>query len=140
MRKTPTWQLSSLPSRPLCCRATPAECRPCLAKQLSSRTPTTPIGEPAAEGASSSAKASWISSWRSSACQGAELMNFWSPETSPWPTSRAIGSDALALGAGHEALDVVVGMVLRLLLAEARGEAVMEADELVGRGAHIVRR
>src|SRR3954452_11002166 len=29
-RKTPTWQLSSLPSRPLCCRATPAECAPLL--------------------------------------------------------------------------------------------------------------
>ena len=98
MRKTPTWQLSSLPSRPLCCRATPAEWVPFLAKALSSITPTTPIGVPAAEGASSSSKVAWISAWTSSYCQGAELMNFWRPETSPWPTSSAIGSMLLRSG------------------------------------------
>ena len=56
IRKTPTWQLSCLPSRPLCCRATPAKRDPFLVNEDSSITPTTPIGEPAAEGVSSSAK------------------------------------------------------------------------------------
>jgi len=50
IRKTPTWQLSSLPSRPLCCRATPAECAPFLENADSSITPTVPTGEPVAEG------------------------------------------------------------------------------------------
>jgi hypothetical protein len=47
--------------------------------------------------------------------------------------------DALALGAAHQALDVGVGVVLGLLLAEERGEALVELDQLLGRGAHIVR-
>src|SRR3954447_1968830 len=49
-RKTPTWQLSSLPSRPLCCRATPAECAPFLVKADSSTTPTVPTGEAGGRG------------------------------------------------------------------------------------------
>src|SRR5919109_1334884 len=61
--KTPTWQLSSLPSRPLCCRATPALWSPFLAKPLSSTTPTTPIGLRAAVGTNSSTKRDWISAW-----------------------------------------------------------------------------
>ena len=47
--------------------------------------------------------------------------------------------DALALGADHQALDVVVGMVLSLGLAEERGESVVEVDQLLGRGADVVR-
>ena len=34
--KTATWQLSTLPSRPHHCRATPTERSPCLGKLLSS--------------------------------------------------------------------------------------------------------
>ena len=49
-RKTPTGPLSCLPSRPWCCRATPALCMPFLAKPLSSTTPTTPTGRSAAVG------------------------------------------------------------------------------------------
>ncbi len=47
--------------------------------------------------------------------------------------------DALALGADHQALDVVVGVVLGLLLAEERGEPLVELDQSLGRGAHVVR-
>ena len=47
--------------------------------------------------------------------------------------------DALALGADHQPLDVVVGVVLGLLLAEERGEPLVELDQLLGRGAHVVR-
>src|SRR4051794_10672947 len=51
----PSRLTSSLPSRPLCCRATPAECVPFLVNDDSSITPTTPTAVPAAEGARSSA-------------------------------------------------------------------------------------
>ena len=47
--------------------------------------------------------------------------------------------DALALGAAHQALEVGVGVVLCLFLAEERGEAPVELDQLLGRGAHVVR-
>ena len=47
--------------------------------------------------------------------------------------------DALALGADHQPLEVVVGVVLGLLLAEERGEPLVEVDQLFGRGAHVVR-
>jgi hypothetical protein len=47
--------------------------------------------------------------------------------------------DALAFGADHQPLEVVVGVVLRLLLAEERGEVLVELDQLLGRGAHVVR-
>jgi hypothetical protein len=47
--------------------------------------------------------------------------------------------DALALGAGQEALEVVVGVVLGLFLAEERGEALVEVDQLLGCGAYVVR-
>jgi hypothetical protein len=46
----------------------------------------------------------------------------------------------LAVGADHEALEVVVGMVLGLVFAEERGEPLVELDQLLGRGAHVVRR
>ena len=46
--------------------------------------------------------------------------------------------DALALGADHQPLDVVVGVVLRLLLAEEGGESLVELDQSLGRGAHVV--
>ena len=42
--------------------------------------------------------------------------------------------DALALGAAHQALEVGVGVVLCLFLAEERGEAPVELDQLLGRG------
>src|SRR5262249_40648934 len=48
--------------------------------------------------------------------------------------------DALALGANHQALEVVVGVVLGLVLAEERGEAPVEVDQQFGGGAHVVRR
>jgi hypothetical protein len=47
--------------------------------------------------------------------------------------------DALPLGAGHQPLDVVVGVELGLLLAEERGESLVELDQSLGRGAHVVR-
>ncbi len=47
--------------------------------------------------------------------------------------------DALAVGADHQALDVVIGMVLSLLLTEERGEPLVEVDQSLGRGAHVVR-
>jgi hypothetical protein len=47
--------------------------------------------------------------------------------------------DALALGAGHQPLEVVEGMVLGLVPAEERGEPLVELDQLLGRGAHVVR-
>src|SRR4029077_8830474 len=65
-RKTPTWQLSSLPSRPLCWRPTPALRSPFLAKPLSSTYPTTSMGLPATVGTNSSTKAPWSSAWASS--------------------------------------------------------------------------
>jgi len=40
--------------------------------------------------------------------------------------------DALALGADHQPLDVVVGMILGLFLAEGRGEPLVEVDQLLG--------
>src|SRR3954454_10883121 len=48
--------------------------------------------------------------------------------------------DALALGADHQPFDVVISMILGLLLAEERGEPLVEVDELLGRGAHVIRR
>jgi hypothetical protein len=47
--------------------------------------------------------------------------------------------DALAFGADHQPLEVVVGMILGLLLAEEQGEAFVKLDQLLGRGAHVVR-
>ena len=47
--------------------------------------------------------------------------------------------DALTLGAAHQALEVGVGVVLGLLLAEEGGEALVELDQSLGRGAHVVR-
>jgi hypothetical protein len=47
--------------------------------------------------------------------------------------------DALAVGADHQPLDVVIGMILGLLLAEERGEPLVEVDQSLGRGAHVVR-
>jgi hypothetical protein len=46
--------------------------------------------------------------------------------------------DALALGADHQPLDVGVGVILGLLLAEQGGEALVELDQSLGRGAHVV--
>jgi hypothetical protein len=47
--------------------------------------------------------------------------------------------DALAVGADHQALDVVVGVVLGLFLAEERGETLVKVDQSLSRGAHVVR-
>jgi hypothetical protein len=47
--------------------------------------------------------------------------------------------DALALGADHQPLEVVEGVILGLLLAEEEGESLVEVDQLIGRGAHVVR-
>ena len=66
-------------------------------------------------------------------------MNFWSPETCPVPTQQGDRLDALALGAAQEPLEVGVGVVLGLLLAEEGGESLVELDQLLGRGAHVVR-
>ena len=46
--------------------------------------------------------------------------------------------DALALGADHQPFDVVVGVVLRLLLAEEGSKSLVELDQSLGRGAHFV--
>ena len=46
--------------------------------------------------------------------------------------------DALALGADHQPFDVGVGMILGLLPAEHGGEALVELDQSLGRGAHVV--
>ena len=67
-------------------------------------------------------------------------MNFCRPETSPCPTIRAIGSILLRSGQAKSPCEVVAGVELGLLLAEERGEAVMEIDQLLGGGAHLVRR
>jgi hypothetical protein len=64
------------------------------------------------------------------------LSNFWSPETRPWPTIRAIG---LAFGAEHQAVEIRVGEILGLASAEVRREALVEIDELLGGGAHFNR-
>ena len=66
-------------------------------------------------------------------------MNFCRPETRPMPDIQGDRLDALALGAGHQPLEVSVGMVLGLLLAEEGGESFVEVDQLLGRGAHVVR-
>src|SRR4051812_5879845 len=47
--------------------------------------------------------------------------------------------DALAFGADQEPLEIVERVVLGLLLAEERGESLVEVDQLLGRGAHVVR-
>ena len=47
--------------------------------------------------------------------------------------------DALTLGADHQPFDVVISMILGLFLAEERGEPLVEVDQLLGRGAHVVR-
>jgi ParB family chromosome partitioning protein len=47
--------------------------------------------------------------------------------------------DALAFGANHKPLEVMVGVVPGLLLGEGRGEALVEVDPLPRRGAHVVR-
>jgi len=60
-RKTPTGQLSVLPSRPQYGRATPTRAVPFLGKPELSKTPTVPIDHVAAEGRRASAKTCWIS-------------------------------------------------------------------------------
>src|SRR3954447_12781072 len=47
--------------------------------------------------------------------------------------------DALTLGADHQPFDVVIRMILGLILAEERGEPLVEVDQLLGRGAHVIR-
>ena len=138
-RKTPTWQLSSLPSRPLCCRATPAECDPFLVKADSSITPTVPTGEPAAEGTSSSAKSGLGLGHHVVVRPGGGADELLQARDVAVADQQGDRLDALALGADHQPLEVVVGVVLGLLLAEERGEPLVEVDQLFGRGAHVVR-
>ena len=66
------------------------------------------------------------------------MMNLCSAETWPLPTFRAIGSIALAFGADHQPLDIGIGVILGLLPAEQGGEALVELDQSLGRGAHVV--
>ena len=47
--------------------------------------------------------------------------------------------DTLTLGTTHHPLEVGVGVVLRLHLTEEGGELLVELDQLLGRGAHVVR-
>ena len=46
--------------------------------------------------------------------------------------------DALAFGADHQPLDVGIGMILSLFLAEEGGESLVKLNQTLGRGAHFV--
>jgi hypothetical protein len=100
--------------------------------------PTTPTAEPAAEGASSSANSAWASAITSYG-QGGDAEELLQAGGVAVADQQGDRLDALALGAGHQPPEVVVGVVLSLRLAEERGEAVVELDQLLGRGAHVVR-
>ncbi len=110
-----------------------------MAKADSSMTPTTPTGEPAAEGTSSSAKSGLDLGLDVVVRPGGGVDELLQARDVAVADQQGDRLDALALGADHQPLEVVVGVVLGLLLAEERGEALVELDQLLGRGAHVVR-
>jgi hypothetical protein len=111
-----------------------------LVKALSSITPTTPTGEPAAEGAQ------LLREQRLGLGHHLVVLPRGGPDELLESRDIAVAvqqgdrPDALAFGAGHQPLEVVVGVVLGPILAEEQGGTLVELDQLLGGGAHVVRR
>ena len=137
-RKTPTWQLSSLPSRPLCCRATPAECIALLGEAALVDDADDADGRAGGRGDQLVGEDGLDLGLDVVVVPGGDVDELLQAGDVAVADDQGDRLDALAVGADHQPFDVVVGVVLGLLLAEERGEPLVELDQSLGRGAHVV--